>query len=106
MSTRIVAAICRMPGRLLATPFFLFLFLSAGALAAAVPGSDEPLLKNAWDIGVIDKALATVKPGQQMVPFGDVGIKPDVLRAFRQKLVDEQGGSRGRPAPGGPPRCG
>ena len=100
MSTLIVAAICRMPGRLLVTPFLLlFLFLSAGALAAAVPGSGEPLLKNAWDIGVIDKALATVKPGQQMVPFGDVGIKPDVLRAFRQKLVDEQGGSSQGPSP-------
>ena len=99
MSTLIVAAICRMPGRLLAIPFFLFLFLSAGALAAASPGSGEPLLKNAWDIGVIDKALATVKPGQQMVPFGDVGIKPDVLRAFRQKLVDEQGGSSQGPSP-------
>jgi hypothetical protein len=48
---------------------------------------------------VIDKALATVKPGQKMVPFGDVGIKPDVLRAFRQKLVDEQGGSSQGPSP-------
>ena len=50
---------------------------------------------------MIDKALATVKPGQQMVPFGDVGIKPDVLRAFRQKLVDEQGGSSQGPSPHG-----
>ena len=34
-----------------------------------------------------------------MVPFGDVGIKPDVLRALRQKLVDEQGGSSQGPSP-------
>jgi hypothetical protein len=83
-----------------AVRFLLFFsFLPVGLLAAPPSGSSAPPLKNAWDIGVIDKALATVKPGQKMVPFGDVGIKPEVLRAFRQKLVDEQGGNNQGPSP-------
>ena len=99
MNTSVVAAICRMLGRLLIARFLLlFSFLPVGLLAAPPLGSGEAL-KNAWDIAVIDQVLATVKPGQKMVPFGDVGIKPDVLRAFRQKLVEEQGGSNEGPSP-------
>ena len=75
------------------------LISSSGPPGGAASGSSEPPSKNAWDIAVIDKALATVKPGQKMVPFGDVGIKPEVLRAFRQKLVDEQGGNSQGPSP-------
>jgi hypothetical protein len=77
----------------------LFSFLPVGLLAAPPSGSSAPPLRNTWDIGVIDKALATVKPGQKMVRFGDVGIKPEVLRAFRQKLADEQGGNNQGPSP-------
>ena len=77
MNASVVAAICRMLGRLLIA-FVLFSFLPVGLLAAPPSGSGEPLSKNAWDIAVIDQVLATVKPGQKMVPFGDVGIKPDV----------------------------
>ena len=89
-----------MNASVVAVRFLLFFsFLPVGLLAAPPSGSSVPPLKNAWDIGVIDKALATVKPGQKMVPFGDVGIKPEVLRAFRQKLVDEQGGNNQGPSP-------
>src|SRR5207253_101569 len=80
--------------RLLTARFLLlFLLLPVGLLAAPPSGSGEPLSKNAWDIAVIDQVLATVKPGQKMVPFGDVGIKPEVLQVFRQRLVDGQSGA-------------
>ena len=48
---------------------------------------------------MIDQVLATVKPGQKMVPFGDVGIKPEVLQVFRQRLVDGQSGPTEGPSP-------
>jgi hypothetical protein len=100
MNTLVAAAIRRMLGRLLVAPFLLlFVFPLARTLAAPSPGSREPLLKNAWDIAVIDQVLATVKPGQKMVPFGDVGIKPDDLKVFRQRLVEEQAGSTQGPSP-------
>jgi hypothetical protein len=70
-----------------------------GLLAAPPSGSNQPLSKNAWDIAVIDRVMATVKPGQKMVPFGDVGIKPEVLRAFRQRLAEERGQSGQGPSP-------
>ncbi len=69
---------------------FLFSAFPQGVVTASLQESRDPLPKNAWDIAVIDKVLATVKPGQKMVPFGDVGIKPDDLKMFRQRLVEEQ----------------
>ncbi|HEU0208912.1 MAG TPA: M12 family metallopeptidase, partial [Candidatus Udaeobacter sp.] len=77
----------------------LFSLVPLGLLATPPSASSAPPLKNAWDIAVIDKALANVKPGQKMVPFGDVGIKPEVLRAFRQRLVAEQTPSGEGPSP-------
>jgi hypothetical protein len=89
-----------MNASVVAVRFLLFLSLLLVGLLAALPsGSSAPPLKNAWDIGVIDKALATVKPGQKMVPFGDVGIKPEDLKVFRQRLVDEQARSSQGPSP-------
>ena len=79
----------------------LFAFLPVGLLAAPPLGSGDPLPKNARDIAVIDQVLATVKPGQKMVPFGDVGIKPENLRAFRQRLIKEQARSSEGPSPAG-----
>ena len=100
MDRLIVAAICRVPRRLLTARFLLlFSFLPVGLLAAPPLGSGEPLSKNAWDIAVIDQVLATVKPGQNMVPFGDVGIRPEVLQVFRQRLVDGQSGTAEGPSP-------
>src|SRR5690349_9571711 len=90
----------RMLGRLLIAPFLLFSLVPIGLSAAAPsPGSGEPLPKNAWDIAVIDRVLATVKPGQKMVPFGDVGMRPEELKIFRQRLVDEQMGTSEAPSP-------
>lgn len=89
-----------MNASVVAVRFLLFLSLLLVGLLAALPsGSSAPPLKNAWDIGVIDKALATVKPGQKMVRFGDVGIKPEDLKVFRQRLVDEQARSSQGPSP-------
>src|SRR6516165_10023909 len=82
-----------------AARFLLFSILPVGLLAAPPSGSNQPLSKNAWDIAVIDRVMATVKPGQKMVPFGDVGIKPEVLRAFRQRLAEERGQSGQGPSP-------
>ena len=93
-----VTAIRRLLGRLLLAPFFL-LFLPARALAAPLPASGEPGSQNAWDIAVIDQVLATVKPGQKMVPFGDFGIKPEVLKIFRQRLVEQQARTIRGPSP-------
>ena len=94
MNTLVVTAIRRMPGRPLAVLYLLLaLSIPARALAATSPGSREPVSKNAWDIAVIDQVLATVKPGQKIVAFGDVGIRPEVLQVFRQRLVDGQSGS-------------
>ena len=77
----------------------LFSLLPVGLLAAPPPGSREPPAKNAWDIAVIDRVLATVKPGQKMVPFGDVGIKPEDLKVFRQRLIEEQARNNQGPSP-------
>jgi Astacin (Peptidase family M12A) len=99
MNTSIVAEICRMLGRLLMAGLLLSSILPVGVLAAPPLGSGEPVPKNALDIAVIDQVLATVKPGQKMVPFGDVGMKPEDLRVFRQKLVDEQARSGQGPSP-------
>ena len=100
MDRLIVAAICRVPRRLLTARFLLlFSFLPVGLLAAPPSGSGESLSKNAWDIAVIDQVLATVKPGQKMVPFGDVGMRPEVLQVFRQRLVDGQSGTTEGPSP-------
>src|ERR1043165_6025907 len=99
MNALVWAAIRRMFGRLLAGLFLSFPFLFARALAAPPPGSGESVSKNAWDIAVIDQVLATVKPGQKMVPFGDVGMKPEDLRVFRKRLVEEQGRSSEGPSP-------
>jgi hypothetical protein len=99
MNTLVVTAIRRMPGRPLAVLYLLLaLSIPARALAATSPGSREPVSKNAWDIAVIDQVLATVKPGQKIVAFGDVGIRPEVLQVFRQRLVDGQSGTEG-PSP-------
>ena|SRR5438067_704810 len=75
------------------------LLLPVGLSAAPSPGSSEPPPKNAWDIAAIDRVLVTVKPGQKMVPFGDVGMKPEDLKVFRQKLVNEQLGTAEGPSP-------
>jgi hypothetical protein len=89
-----------MNASVVAVRFLLFFsVLPVGLLAAPPSGSSAPSLENAWDIRVIDEALATAKPGQKVIRFGDVGIKPEVLRAFRQKLVDEQGGNNQGPLP-------
>jgi hypothetical protein len=98
MSTLTPSGIRTTLGRVLSGPFS---FLLPGLFVLATPAvvSGEPLPKNAWDIAVIDRALAGVKPGQKMVPFGDVGMKPAALKAFRQRLLDEQTGSIEAPAP-------
>jgi hypothetical protein len=72
---------------------FLLSFLATRPLAAQLAGPREQRSDNVRDIGVIDRALAAVKPGQKVVPFGDVGITPEQLRVFRQRLVTEQTGS-------------
>jgi len=100
MDRLIVVTICRVARRPLTALFLLsFSFLPLGLLAAPASGSGDSLSTNAWDIAVIDQALATVKPGQKMVPFGDVGIKPEVLQVFRQRLVDGQSGTTEGPSP-------
>ena len=88
----------RMLWRLFVASLFLLIPFPR-ALTAPPQASQEPFSKNAWDIAVIDGVLATVKPGQKMVPFGDVGMKPEDLKVFRQRLVEEQARSSKGPSP-------
>jgi len=78
------------------------LFIISGFLVFPLPleGSQQASSKNAWDIAVMDQVLATVTPGQKMVRFGDVGIEPEKLKMFRDRLVAEQTAGAGeRPSP-------
>src|SRR5450432_2916818 len=83
----------RRPLGQLSSAVLLFLFPATCFLAAPLAGPLEQQSNNARDIAVIDRALATLKPGQKVISFGDVGITPKQLRAFRQRLVTEQSGS-------------
>ena len=76
-------------GRLSAALLFISL-PAAQVLAAPISGSRGPMAKNAREIAVIDQALATAKPGQKWVPFGDVGVKSEVLKIFRERLLADQ----------------
>jgi hypothetical protein len=50
------------------------------------------------DIAIIDRALASAKPGDPWVKFGDVGIKYADLQLFRDRLAGtEPGGTGPRP---------
>jgi hypothetical protein len=40
-----------------------------------------------WDIAVINRALAQAKPGDKWIRFGDVGVRPEQLRSFRDRLA-------------------
>ena len=57
-------------------------------LFAGVPGGGSGI--NATDIAVIDRALATAKPGDTRVKFGDCGMLITDLQTFRARLVAEQ----------------
>ena len=78
------------------------LVIALSPCVAAAPGAmpRAQLSKNAPDIAVIDRVLATAKPGQTVVQFGDVGMKVEQLKVFRERLVAEQTGRpAGTPAP-------
>jgi hypothetical protein len=45
---------------------------------------------NSWDIAVIERALASAKPGDKWIKFGDVGLRPEQLRLSRDRLVAQQ----------------
>ena len=60
------------------------LVLALGGFAFALPASSRA--DNSADIAVIDRALATAKPGDKFVRFGDVGIKIQDLQIFRARL--------------------
>lgn len=46
-----------------------------------------------WNILVLDKILARVRPDQEIVAVGDMGFKVSVLRAWRDHLVAAASGS-------------
>jgi len=71
----------------------VFLLLSLASFATAAPLNGTVPGRNAQDIAVIDRALATFQSGQDYVVFGDVGVKPEVLKIFRDRLVAEQEGA-------------
>ena len=80
-----LSQIRRTPGQIA-----VLLFLSLGSLTTAAPLTGASPGRNGQDIAVIDRALATFQPGQRYVVFGDVGVKPEVLKVFRDRLVAEQ----------------
>ena len=57
------------------------------AVDPAPAGSTQPATDHSWDIAVIDRALASAKPGDPWVKFGDVGIKYADLKVFRDRLA-------------------
>jgi len=71
----------------------VFLLLSLASFATAAPLNGTVPGRNAQDIAIIDRALATFQSGQDYVVFGDVGVKPEVLKIFRDRLVAEQEGA-------------
>jgi hypothetical protein len=48
------------------------------------------------DIAIIDRALASGKPGDPWVKFGDVGIKYADLQQYRDRLEQPNRAVRGR----------
>jgi len=82
---------CKILERLSVALFLIILsFFASHGIAAPLGRSQENIAKNAADIAVIDRVLATVKPGQTSVTFGDVGMRLDNLKLFRQRLVAEE----------------
>ena len=65
-------------------------FVLSTAATAGSPGLSGNSTKNAADIAVIDRVLATVQPGQTTVKFGDCGMRVSDLQVFRARLVAEQ----------------
>ncbi len=61
------------------------LALSSEAFAVAPNDSG----KNAKDIAVIDRVLATAKPGATTIMFGDCGMSISTLETFRARLAAE-----------------
>ena len=62
----------------------------AVCLFGAIGRADLPPSREAdhsWDVAVINKILAQVRPGQQIVPVGDMGFKVTVLEAWRDHLA-------------------
>ena len=76
---------------LLSVPFALCLL---GSIVIAGPAAKN--VDNNADIAVIDRALATEKPGDRWIKFGDVGVTRQQLQTFRDRLVAEQ---TGKPSP-------
>ena len=52
-----------------------FVFALVGQMLAQPSSKTGVATNHAADIAVIDRALATAKPGDKYVKFGDVGIK-------------------------------
>jgi hypothetical protein len=75
--------------------------LVAGAIALSGVALGQPQSKavkpdNRADIAIIDRALASAKPGHKYVKFGDVGMRIADLKVFRKRLVAEQANGRRR----------
>lgn len=70
-----------------------FSFLVAVFLLSKVSCNESNLFAqqvakdHAMDVAVIDRALATAKPSDPWVTFGDVGIKYSLLKAYRDQLA-------------------
>ena len=80
--------------------YFGLLTLTSGVFAASASGAG----KHAMDIAVIDRALATAKPGDKTVKFGDCGMRIADLQIFRERLVEKDSPStKGTPSQGASP---
>ncbi|HEY2711698.1 MAG TPA: M12 family metallopeptidase [Chthoniobacterales bacterium] len=71
--------------------------LTAGAGLANDASSLPMTGTNAWDIAVIDRALAKSPPDEPFVVLGDIGVKRKFLEVFRARLIAER---EGRSLPG------
>ena len=77
-----------------------FFFFAEPVPAEAPNHSGRLSSRNSYDLTIIDRTLADLRPGQKTVPFGDVGMAVWQLKAFRARLVAEQTGAGSEePAP-------
>src|SRR5262249_17260841 len=58
----------------------------------ASAGSTRSESQKSYDLVLVEKALAQVRPDQPYVAFGDIGIAAWQLKAFRSRLIAEETG--------------
>ncbi len=67
-------------------------FVPLGSVGAGTVSDHRAVQKRSYDLVLVEQALARVRPDQSYVVFGDVGLAPWQLKAFRDRLLAEERG--------------